>query len=359
MKKNLLVVFVLMISVITLTACRRADLVVSIPNYYWDQSVVEEFQDLHGVRVQMVPFPDNETMLQMVQGGSRFDIIVPSDYAIEELAAGGYIIPIDWTLIDTVTPNDFSTELQENLEYLKLAGFNLLNYAVPYFWGSLGIIYNNTIPGMSDRVRSEGFKVIGDSNLRTVIYNSPRCAMMAGLLSLPTPVRLENATEQDIVAAANLLSAWARQSNTHLISDEILTDMPHADGRTPFDAVIAYSGDATWITYENPNYSFYAPSQTNIFIDALTITPHANSELAHMFIAHMLSFDSTEANTEAIFYTPPRADVFTLFSEYLTLGGHNRSLEAFVPPRPADIDPQFFRYNSQLAAWISREWLRV
>ena len=358
--KKLFSLFVIAAAVITLTACgRRADLTVFIPNYYWSQDVIDTFNEEFGVTVEMRTFDSNEEALIAIHGGASFDIFVPSDYAIEELANTGRIIPIDWDRIELEDDFVWSTQLEGYLNTLKSGnnGFDLKQYAVPYFWGTVGIIYNNTIPGMSQRVATEGFGIIGASDLRTVVYNSPRCSMMAAMLRDPSnPQRVY---EQTSATQFNLAGQWLgqvlSQPNTSLLSDQILSTMPF---ETPFDAVIAYSGDATWITYENSDYSFFNPDNTNVWIDAFTISSRAgtNVDLAYEFLSYMLTFEAAMGGTEAIFYTSMRQDVIDEFTEWLIEEGMERSLVAF---ENVAVTPQIFRFNDQVKTWLSDAWLNA
>ena len=352
MKKVVILIVVFFISLIA-TGCRRVDLTVFIPNEYWSSDVIRAFEREYGVRVAMRTFDSNERALELIQGGSVFDIVVPSDYAIEELAAGNYILPIDWSQIDFPRTGMWANQLASYMELFNEAGFEILTYGVPYFWGTVGIIYNHTIPGMRERVRREGFGIIGAADLRTVVYDSSRCSMMAALLRDPNnPIRLHEATLTQINEAGAWLNGVLRQPTTSRISDQILDIMP---SNTSFDAVIAYSGDATWITYSNSDYSFYNPDQTNVWIDAFTIMNHSsvNVELAYKFISFMLQYDNAQASTDAIFYTSMREDVLQNMVAYLIEEGKERSLAAYVP---VTTNPQFFRFDNQVRTWVADAW---
>ncbi|ETD05160.1 hypothetical protein N568_0103625 [Lactococcus garvieae TRF1] len=103
---------------------------------YIDPQLLKKFEKETGYKVNYVTFDSNEAMYSKVkQGGTAYDIVVPSEYMVQKMAKENLLLPLDHTKI-------------KNLEYdnpkLLDAAFDPKNtYSVPYFWGTLGIVYND------------------------------------------------------------------------------------------------------------------------------------------------------------------------------------------------------------------------
>ena len=71
-----------------LSSCnKREGDVVNMYNWgeYIDKEVLDEFTEETGIKVNYETFVTNEDMyLKIKQGGSNYDIVVPSDYMIEK-----------------------------------------------------------------------------------------------------------------------------------------------------------------------------------------------------------------------------------------------------------------------------------
>src|SRR5690606_19781616 len=141
--KKLYVLTVLAVAAILLAACGPSnELVVYMPKEYISNDVVLAFEEEYGIKVALRYFDSNEVALTQAKV-NNYDLIIPSDYAIEELAEEGYLMEIDRTRLD-IEIDDLSTKLVEVLAELEDDGFDLLKYSMPYFWGTIGIIYDNT-----------------------------------------------------------------------------------------------------------------------------------------------------------------------------------------------------------------------
>ncbi len=99
----------------------------------------------YNCKVVYETFDSNETMYTKLQSGAEYDVIIPSDYMIERLISEDYLQPIDWKLItnkDKIIPkllkNDFDPDNK---------------YTVPYYWGTVGILYDKTVVDENDLKR--------------------------------------------------------------------------------------------------------------------------------------------------------------------------------------------------------------
>lgn len=350
MKKTILIIVALATTLFLVSCTKKEKLELYIPNDYISEDLVKEFEKANNVRVKILTFDNNEVALGLVKSGS-YDLVIPSDYAIEELANEGLLEEIDYK--ELLGENyEFAPGLDSFITQLKNDDFDFLKYAVPYFWGSVGVLYNHNNPVLTkEYVENNGFGVIANPNLNTVLYDSSRDAFMVGLLEAEDKMLTEVTTKEDIVKASEWLKATKVTKDTSLLSDEILTDMLKG---TKFDATIAYSGDAAYIMESNENYSFYIPNKTNVWADGFVIPKNSKQkELAKEFIKFMNQHDSLLTNTEEVGYSSSNKIVF---NEMITGEGMYAEPRLRLAYESIVNEFQVYRHDDQLKSWITDEW---
>lgn len=119
------------------------------------------------VRVQYETFSTNEDMINQLRTGKiDFDLVCPSDYAIQRLMAQDLIIPFESNDYPGSTPNYdqyASPYLIEKVKSIKAVDcYNggtsgeektdiMQNYMRGYMWGTVGLLYNPTFYKFQDR----------------------------------------------------------------------------------------------------------------------------------------------------------------------------------------------------------------
>ena len=119
------------------------------------------------VRVQYETFSTNEDMINQLRTGKiDFDLVCPSDYAIQRLMAQDLIIPFENDDYPGSTPNYdqyASPYLIEKVKSIKAVDcYNggtsgeektdiMQNYMRGYMWGTVGLLYNPTFYKFQDR----------------------------------------------------------------------------------------------------------------------------------------------------------------------------------------------------------------
>ena len=270
-----------------------------LPGEYLGENVISDFEKQYGVRVIVENFDSNEMMYTKLMAGDRYDVIIPSDYMIERLMNEDFLQPLDKSMI----PN------MENMSDAVLGmSYDPDNtYSIPYFWGSVGLVYNheNVDPAV---IESEGWEVLRNTDYagHIYIYDSERDSFMMAFKALGYSMNTEDPNE------INDAYEWLLQMNNTMspvyVTDEVIDGMMNGYK----DIAVVYSGDAAVVLDENEDMSFYMPSQgTNIWCDAMVIPANAeNPKLAHEFINYMLTYEAAFDNTETVGYTSPNAEVF-------------------------------------------------
>jgi spermidine/putrescine transport system substrate-binding protein len=350
--KKILSLLVAVLFVFALASCdSRTTLKVFIWGEYIDMDLVELFEETYGVRVDVIIFESNEAAVLQVKSSS-FDIIVPSDYAIEELANGGYLQEIDWSRLENISKTDFSTQylqLLNQIEDFAVEGAKILDFAVPYFWGNIGIIYNKDVVSQ-EAVELAGWDILKRQDLRVMFYDIGRDATMIALRALyGQSINPNLATDAQLAAAEQWLTD-AKGPRTRYLTTEIYDVFTSP---ATIDVAHAFSGEAIYLLPENDKLGYHVPdSGTNVWMDMLAIPKNARqTDLAYKFIDFFMSYENALTNSITVGYTSPRADVAQSIVDEEIYGP-----EYQVVVRPYD---QIHRYKPELKAKIELLWSRI
>ena len=117
---------------------------------YIDEELLGEFEQWYEqetgepVKVIYQTFDINETMLSKIElGHEDYDVICPSDYIIERMLEKDLLLPINKDFGSTTNYLDgVAPFMQELMSNVAAHGKNANDYAVPYMWGTTGLIYN-------------------------------------------------------------------------------------------------------------------------------------------------------------------------------------------------------------------------
>lgn len=311
---------------------------------YTGENLIKDFEAKTGATVVMENFDSNEQMYIKVANGESYDILVPSDYMIQRMMQEGYLQKLDSSKI---------TCMDNLVDAVKGLPYDPNNeYSVPYFWGTVGIVYDKTKVDIED-LEKEGFNIFLDEKYRgdIYLYDSERDSFMMALKALGYSMNTEN--EAELQAAYDWLVQCVETMQPEIVTDEIIDNM--AQGRKALGLI--YSGDATYVMSENENMGFYLPEEgTNQWSDAMVIPTNAkNPELAHEFINYVSSYEGAYDNSSYVGYTSANAEVMKDLSSD---GGDFAGINAYLP-RTDNKKDEVFVYNEVTRKIISNMWSKV
>ena len=311
---------------------------------YTGENFIPDFEEKTGAKVVLENFDSNEQMYIKVANGEAYDVLVPSDYMIERLISEDYLQKLDHSKLDCM---DKLTDAVKNLSYDPGN-----EYSVPYFWGTVGIVYDKTKVDIEDLER-EGYNIFLNEKYRgdIYLYDSERDTFMMALKALGYSMNSEN--EKELEEAYEWLVKCVQTMDPEIVMDEIIDNM--AQGRKALGLV--YSGDATYVISENENMGYFLPeSGTNLWSDAMVIPKNAkNPELAHAFINFASDYAGAYDNSSYIGYTSANKEVMEdLYGE----GGEYEGIDAYIPRDGNEMDEIFF-YNEDTKKEISNLWSKV
>lgn len=311
---------------------------------YTGENIIKDFEEETGATVVMENFDSNEQMYIKVANGESYDLLVPSDYMIQRLIEEDYLQKLDKSKLDCMD------KLVDEVKGLPYDPNN--DYSVPYFWGTVGIVYDKNKVDIED-LEMEGFNIFLDEKYKgdIYLYDSERDSFMMALKALGYSMNTES--EVEINEAYEWLVKCVQTMKTEIVTDEIIDNM--AQGRKALGLI--YSGDAAYVMAENEDMGFYLPKEgTNLWSDAMVIPKNAkNPELAHAFINYATDYDGAYDNSSYVGYTSPNREVMEeLYGE----GGDYEGLEAYMPRMGYDKD-EVFVYNEDTRKIISNLWSKV
>ncbi|HLT00175.1 MAG TPA: extracellular solute-binding protein [Acholeplasma sp.] len=328
MKKLVITMFAI-VSVAMLAACDSRD-VLRILNWgeYINDDVVAAFEEATGYRVSIDVTDSNESFYSKIKSGTTaYDIVIPSDYMIERMVDEDMLIKLDYSKLpnrSNVTYMDGVNDIFEAMTATTLARtgktVDYTDYAVPYFWGSFGIIYNNRVPGLKTALETHGWAAYFDpsltpANVRRGMYDVPQYAYAAASFYLEQDVN--TVTTASLAAAENAII----QANFTEWADDMLKRNVESNN---LDMAFVYTGDyldRLYIQLEEGKtleevqalFDIYIPETTMGFMDNLVIPNTSRQvDMAHEFINFLLDSEMVALNSEVVGYATALVEAYDL-----------------------------------------------
>lgn len=258
---------------------------------YIDPSVIDLFEEETGAKVQYCNYTTNEEMYTKIEAGAgTYDVIFPSDYMIEKMISEGLL-------------EELSSRPSEDLFIPAMKKIDCdpeSKYAVPYMWGTLGVLYN------TEKVEEEitSWSTIFDTKYAgdIIMMNSMRDTIGIALKYLGYSLNTHD--EAELNEAKDLL---IKQKQDKIESGYLLDETK--DKMVGGEAAIGiiYSGDAQYSIEKNDKLKYVIPQEgSNVWVDGMCIPKGSkNKELAEEFIAFMCREDVARMNFEYIYYCSP------------------------------------------------------
>lgn len=268
---------------------------------YIDDSLIDKFEEETGIKVVYDTFDSNESMyVKMKSGGVNYDVVIPSDYMVEKMIDEDMLEPINFDNI----PN--YKYIREDLKHQSFDENDM--YSVPYFWGTVGILYNTTM--VNDVVDS--WDILWDDKYdgQIFMYDSERDSMMVALKKLGYSL---NTTDEDELREAQEILIEQKPLVQAYFGDAIKDKMIGEEGVL----AVVYSGDAMYCMDENENLAYALPKEgSNTWTDSMVIPKGAeNKENAEAFINFMTDPENALINTEYVGYSTPNEATFGMLDE--------------------------------------------
>jgi spermidine/putrescine-binding protein len=280
---------------------------------YMNPDLIDKFETENNVKVVYEEVGSNEEMeIKLKQGITDYDIMIPSEYMIDKLSQENLLLPINYNLLTNLESVEFFEDAKVLYEEEDFG-----QYLVPYFFGTVGIMYNTNNELVKTALESEngGFCTLFDetNDFRVGLYDSPRDTIGAALMCLGYSVNSNN--DAQLGEAETLIETALAKSlgSIRFGQDDLKGDVAKGN----LDLALVYSGDYFEMVFEyeeeetDIEFDYFAPNHTNIWIDAFVIpNTSKNTDLAHKFINFFLDIDNAAENADWVGYTPVISEVY-------------------------------------------------
>lgn len=305
-KKCLFVILASALMLFSITGCSSKEKeTLNILNYdiYIDKSLINQFETENNVTIKYDTYSTPEEMyIKAKAGASNYDLIISSEYMIERMINEGMVKKLNF---DNIPNYKYVGEQFKNQPYDPNN-----EYAVPYFWGTLGILYNKKNVDVS----SKSWSLLWDEKYsqRIIMMDSQRDSFAAALKLLG--YSLNTVDEKELDEAKNLLL-----KQKPLVMAYITDGAPDIMIGGEADMALVWSGEAVSAMSENEDLDFIIPKEgSNIWIDAMFVPSSAkNQPMAEKFINFLSSKEATLRNIDEVWYSTVHTESIKEVSEEL------------------------------------------
>lgn len=311
---------------------------------YFDPDIVDMFEDEYGIEVVYEEYAAPEDMYaKATSGANDYDLICASDYIIEKMLQEDLLLPIDFANV----PN--FANIGDTYKEMCKSFDPELQYSVPHFWGTVGILYDRTKVSDED---VQSWSVLFDEKYadQIIMPNSERDAMLPALKVLGYDLNTTNTAELD--EAANMLIEQKSLVQAYLLDEAARTKVSSGNAAM----AVIYNGEAYLAFEENENVAYAVPQEgTNIWMDSWVIPKTAqHKESAEKFLDFMCREDIAAMNFDYIYYSTPNQAV------YDSLDADVQSEKAIFPDQSIIDNSSVFKYlGSDTEKYYTDLWFKI
>lgn len=281
--------------------------VITIYNWgdYIDPSLLKQFEKEYGYKVIYETFDSNEAMITKIeQGGTAYDIAIPSEYMIQKMMKQNLLLKLDHSKIkglENIDPRFLNIDFDEGNQY-----------SVPYFWGTLGIIYNDKF------VKEENMQHWNDlwrPELKNNVMLIDGAREVIGLALNSEGHSLNSKNDTELTKISDKLTGLTNNVKA-IVADEIKMYMINEESAV----AVSFSGEASEMLDNNEHLHYVIPEEgSNLWFDNIVIPKTAkNVKGSYDFINFMLRPENAAKNAEYIGYSTPNKKAVELLPKEIT-----------------------------------------
>jgi len=275
-------------------------------NDYLDPKVIPEFEKRTGIQVTFDTFASNEALIAKIEaGGSQYDVIVPTNYAVYKLKQLNKLQKIDKELV----PN-FKNVMERFRDPIFDRG---CQYSIPYTFGTTGIAFNRTAYD-SPKDYPRDWDAFWDTRLKGRLTLLEDVRETFGL-ALKRKGHSYNTKAEPLIKQACLDLIDQKKLVMCYSSDQVIIYLASGDALLS----LAFSGDAHQATRSNADVQYIIPeSGASMWIDNMAIPVGApNRENAHKWMNFILEPEIAAANANYTYYAVPNQPALKLVKPQL------------------------------------------
>ncbi|WED24920.1 spermidine/putrescine ABC transporter substrate-binding protein [Vibrio sp. JC009] len=272
---------------------------------YLDPAIVADFEKEYQAEISEILYESDEERTNMLVANSAegYDLILCAGIDLATYARNGFIIPLDFAQI----PNS-----QFISPRWKSAFEQSLSYGLPYFWGTIGVIYRSDL--IQPKAQSWQLlftppdKLKGRIGMMTDGRDLISMALKALGYSVNSVLPGElSQVEKLLVSQKPFVRSYQYvnlDEDSELISGDIWASM-------------MYNGDALMVMEHSDDLKFYVPDEgTNLWVDYFSVGAKAhNPELAYAFLNYINSPEIAARQALYTYYASPNNAAIKLLPE--------------------------------------------
>ena len=258
---------------------------------YIDPDLLKKFTEETGIEIQYETFDSNEAMYTKIkQGGTSYDIAVPSDYMIDKMIKDDLLAKLDKSKLIGME------HIGE--EFLDKSFDPKNDYSLPYLWGTVGIVYNEQLVDQAPMHWEDLWRPEYESSL--MLIDGAREVMGIGLTTLGYSVNSKNI---DHLHEAEETLQQLTPNIKAIVADEMKDYMIRGDAAIG----VTFSGEASEMMDRNEDLHYIVPSEgSNLWFDNLVLLKNmVHEEEAYAFLNFMNQPENAAQNAEYIGYATP------------------------------------------------------
>jgi spermidine/putrescine transport system substrate-binding protein len=262
---------------------------------YMDPDLVEKFEKQFNVKFREVYYESDDLRDDMMleTGGKGYDLALINGISVDVYRKRGWLSPVN----EAQVPNF------KHIDSRWLEAFpGLEGYAVPYFWGTMGIAYRSDLVPAPLTSWMDILQPTESLRGRIGMVENSRDALGMALKALghsanSTDSRQIKAAEKLLLSQKPYVKTYtyiALSEESALVSGDII-------------ATMIYSGDALMVQEHHEEIDYIVPSEgSNIWVDYLVVLENSkNKELARAFLNFLNEPENAAQLAEFVYYATP------------------------------------------------------
>ncbi len=278
------------------TGCSEQKEGINVYNWgdYIDEEILEDFENEYGIHVNYETYGSNEDLYVKIKNtGEAYDVVFPSEYMASKMIAEGLLYKFDTEALSNFKNLDDGFK---NMDYDKNN-----EYTVPYFWGTMGLVYNKDLVDEADMT---SFDCLFDDKYKgeVFLFEAQRDVLAVGLKILGYSLNTKSIDELN--EARDLMTEQKKVLRAYL-NDNMKTMMLLEEGAIGYTD----SGAAAAIVDEggDDKFGYSIPKEgSNMWVDVMAIPANAkHKEEAKLFIDYLMREDVAQKNLDYVQYSSP------------------------------------------------------
>jgi spermidine/putrescine transport system substrate-binding protein len=284
------------------------ELVILTWEEYFDLELIGEFEKQLGIKVKWVYYEDDHDRDERLESnGTRgFDLVLVNERAMQIYRKKGWVASVR----EEDVPNLKNIDPQWFKRYARAR-----NYAVPYFWGTTGIIYDSAVLPEAPTKWMDMFDPIPELQGKLQMPRDPKELAGPALQALGYSMYSDRLNDYDEAKALIAKQVpFVRDYGTPALNEESLI----VKGEVL--AAMTYNGDALMLQEFNENLEYVIPEEgASLWMDFFIVMMSSdNKDAAYKFLDFINEPEIAARNAEYVYYaTPNLAAKQHVSAEYL------------------------------------------